>query len=139
MEFIVAKRAVVLIPSPSATSPLWMPHPFIVLTDPFPLTGCANSVVLATLSSVKLGVNHDKTCELQVGCHSAIVKPSFVRYARTRVQSAIQIEQGVAKGAFTPMEEFPLELFETIGHGLLSSPLTSLEIKELYARVTGKD
>jgi hypothetical protein len=39
--------------------------------------------LVATVSSVKEGIEHDKTCVLPVGEHAFITKPSYVVYGLT--------------------------------------------------------
>ena len=132
-----AKKAVVLIPSPSEKSRLWMQHTFIALSDGFVVEGYPRSVVLVTVLSVKPDIAHDKRCELAGGCHSTILYPSFVRYARSRFESCVQIDKGIANRSFLEKEPLDDAVFESVEAGLLVSPMTPLNIKEIYAQFLG--
>lgn len=57
-------------------------HLFIQLTLP---SGPDNEVLIVTVSSVKDGLPFDETCCLDIGDLEFVTRPSYIRFAKTRL------------------------------------------------------
>jgi hypothetical protein len=75
VTFVLRKGSAFLVPS----GPRDLLHLHIVLTE----ADADGMHLVATVSSVKEGIEHDKTCVLPVGEHAFITKPSYVVYGLT--------------------------------------------------------
>ena len=114
-----------------------MLHTFIAITNGCVVYGYPRSVVLVSVSSVKPETACDKTCELAGGCHSTIPYGSFVQYAKSRFESCVLMDKGIANGSFLEKEPLDDALFSSVEAGLLASPMMPLNIKEIYAKILG--
>lgn len=84
MPFTAEKTATVLIPSGPDGD-----HLFVISTDRCP----GGKHLLLNLSSAKEGLAHDATCEVGVGEHPFVTKPSFIAYRHAQVQAGERIEK----------------------------------------------
>ncbi len=124
---------------PEAGATLLMPsgpegnHLFVVLNDPrvFDGYGPRAHVVLVCVSSIRDGIPHDATCELEPGCHPFVKRSSYVVYRRSRVEAARHLEKLVEQGVFKPHLPASAELLDRVKRGLQVSPFTTREFKEL--------
>jgi hypothetical protein len=122
----------------SAGATLLMPsgegdHLFVVLNDPaiFVGYGARPHLVLVSLSTVRPGIPHDPTCVLQPGCHPFVKHESYVLYRRARIDPVAHVQKLVAQGLFKPQDPVSPEILAAIKAGLLASPFTKGEFKQL--------
>lgn len=137
IDFSVEKRAVLLLPSPSATSAYGLKHPYIVVTNPCDMTNFPiQSIMMVSVSSIKIGLLHDATCVLEPGCHPAITKHSAVQYGKWSVSQKQHIETCVQNGTFIPHSPMSVEITESIVLGIFKSPFTPPWVKSAYTEAT---
>jgi hypothetical protein len=107
-------------------------HLFILLNDPkvFDGYGARAHVVLVCVSSIRDGIPHDTTCELESGCHVFVKRSSYVLYRHARIEAAKRLEKLVEQGVFKPHSPVSPELLERVKRGLRSSPFATREFKE---------
>ena len=108
-------------------------HLFVVLNDPkvFDGYGARAHVVLVCVSSIRDGISHDTTCELEPGCHAFVKRPSYVVYRRSRIEAAKHLEKLVEQGVFKPHSPVSAALLHRLKRGLRASSFTSREFKEM--------
>jgi hypothetical protein len=128
---------------PSAGATLHLPsgplngsgkHLFIVLNAPktFNNYGSAVCLALVNLSSVPAaGIIFDSTCILPAGCHPSVRHNSYVYYKGTRIDQLRDVMQRLETGVYTPGEAINAQLLQQIKAGLLLSPFTKREFKQL--------
>jgi hypothetical protein len=124
---------------PSAGATLHLPsgsvkHLFIVLNDPktFNNYGSAVCIVLVNLSSVPAeGMWFDNTCVLKAGSHPSIIRDSYVYYKHARIEQVRDVIQRIEAGVYSPGEAINAQLLQQIKAGLLQSPFTKREFKQL--------
>lgn len=126
--FIPARRATLLLPSPSVDDPN-RKHLFIILTDP---VGDKQEVLLVSASSVKKNLPHDTSCLLYPGDHEFIRHPSYVVYNMPRIETAPSLIKGAKLGQLIPKGMIGEDVFTRICQGLLDSTRTPLRIKRFY-------
>jgi hypothetical protein len=117
-----------LLPSGTFESPD-QKHLFIVMTR----ICAAGQHLLLSASSIKEGVKHDDTCELEVGCHPFIVKPSYILYARAAQVRSDMLIKCVDGWLYTPKERLADEVFERVCAGIDASPFTPKWAKRYFA------
>lgn len=123
--FIPVRKATVLLPSASESDPN-LRHLFILLTNPI---GEANEIAMVSLSTVREGKHHDKTCLLFPGDHPFIRENSYVVYSRARIEESQKIIRGVQDGVLMPRARMKSEIFARVYNGLYESRLTEPRIK----------
>ncbi len=109
-------------------------HLFVVLNDPKPFNNYGPSVCIAmvNLSSVPAqGVMFDRTCILQANCHPSVRHDSYVYYKGTRIEQLRDALQRLAQGVYTAGEPLAPPLLRAVKNGLLYSPFTKREFKQL--------
>lgn len=124
---------------PSAGATLHLPsgpvkHLFVVLNDPktFNNYGSAVCIVLVNLSSVPAeGMWFDNTCVLKAGSHTSIIRDSYVYYKHARIEQVRDVMQRIEMGVYTLGEAINAQLLQQIKAGLLQSPFTKREFKQL--------
>jgi hypothetical protein len=123
---------------PSAGATLHLPsgpvkHLFVVLNDPkiFKNYGNAVCIVLVNLSSVPAVGMFDNTCVLKAGSHPSIIRDSYVFYRHARIEQVRDVIQRIEAGVYSPSEAMPEQLLQQIKAGLLQSPFTKREFKQL--------
>ena len=124
---------------PCAGATLLMPsgvegnHLFVILNDPkvFPGYGPNPCVALVNLSTVRAEVSYDNTCVLQAGCHSFVVRNSYVVYRNVRIEQETHLITLVLQGLFRPHDPILGTDFTNIKNGLTGSPFTKREFKQL--------
>lgn len=124
---------------PRAGDTLLMPsgsqgsHLFVLLNDPktFPGYGSREHVVLVNLSTVQAHTPYDTTCVLQPGSHAFVKQTSFVYYRGVRIEPVDHLVKLVQQGYFQPHDPMPAAEFATILAGLVASPFTKREFKQL--------
>lgn len=109
-------------------------HLFIVLNDPKPFNnyGPAVCIAMVNLSSVPAqGVMFDHTCILQAGCHPSVRHDSYVYYRGARIEQLRDVQQRLEQGVYVSGEPLEPSLLQTVKNGLLNSPFTKREFKQL--------
>ena len=109
-------------------------HLFIVLNDPKPFNnyGSAVCIAMANLSSVPPhGVMFDRTCILQADCHPSVRHDSYVYYKGTRIEQLRDVLLRLEQGVYIAGEPLAPQLLQAIKNGLLNSPFTKREFKQL--------
>lgn len=135
MIFIPARRATVLVPTPTPDR-LDLRHLFILLTDPL---GEQKENLIVSLSSVRVGRYHDPTCLLYPGDHEFVTSDSYVKYSTCRMESADKLIRGVKSGVLSPRNTLDGAIFARVCRGVTESRHTPFEIKALYKSVTEVD
>lgn len=109
MSYIAAKKHSFFVPTGDDQ------HLFAVMNDV-----CHNGQhLLLSVTSVKAHMpNYDRTCELAIGEHPFITKPSYVYYRKPEVRSAAHISKCVDAKAFMQKEDFEDGVFERILAGI---------------------
>lgn len=109
-------------------------HLFVVLNDPQEFDGYGKvvCVVMIPLDSVKTGIHHDSTCELAVGVHPFVTRPTFVNFRLARIEQARHLEAMVNTQDFQTRAPVDTLTLERIRQGLVVSPFTTREIKRLF-------
>lgn len=137
--FVVDKRAVLLVPSPSAASAYGLKHPYVIVTSPCDLSNYpAQSVMMVSLSSIKDGVKFDDTCVLEAGCHAAITKRSAVQYGKWSVNQVSHISGCVSAGTFIAYPPLSEALTACITAGIFKSQFTPPWVKVAYSEAISK-
>jgi hypothetical protein len=124
---------------PSAGATLHLPsgpvkHLFVVLNDPktFNNYGSTVCIVLVNLSSVPAErIMFDSTCVLKAGSHPSIIRDSYVYYKHARIEQVRDVMQRIAAGMYSPGEAINEQQLQQIKSGLLQSPFTKREFKQL--------
>lgn len=109
-------------------------HLFIVLNDPKPFSGygAALCIALVSLSSVPgPGVRFDDTCILHAGCHQSVRHDTYVYYRGTRIDQLRDVLKRLEDGLYTPGEPIEQHMLIAVRAGLLMSPFTKREFKQL--------
>lgn len=89
--------------------------------------------LLTSVSSIKDGIRHDTTCELEPGCHEFVRHPSYVLYAKAslvRHQGLIKCVEG---WTYTPKARLNDEVFSRVCYGVAVSPHTPRWAKKYFA------
>ena len=74
----------------------------------------------------------DRTTILQIGDHEFIKRVSFVNYRLARIVTKSDLD-GLAKSKKAkPKQPLSEEVFQRLCEGIMKSPFTSLEVRELY-------
>lgn len=110
-------------------------HLFVVLNSPrnFDNYGPALCVALVNLSSVPSSENvkYDTTCVLPAGCHPSIISNSYVYYKGTRLEQLRDVQARLLDGLYIPGEPVAQTLLQKIRDGLIASPFTKREFKQI--------
>jgi hypothetical protein len=109
-------------------------HLFIVLNDPKPFQnyGPALCIALVNLSSVPMqGVSFDGTCILRADCHPSVRHDTYVYYRGTRIEQLRDVLKRLEEGFYTPGEQLDVPVLLAVKAGLLNSPFTKREFKQL--------
>ena len=130
--FQPVRRATLLIPSGPAHD-FDRKHLFIILTDPVadPVNGNKVSVLLTSLSTLDIALQHDPTCILHPGDHPFVTRDSYVSYRTSRIQEAEKIINGVASGMLVAKEPMDSGIVDRICKGL-DSYQTPEKIKRFF-------
>ena len=100
-------------------------HLHIALTDLLSVPGYpSESLLLVTISSVRGGPSDDLTCELSVGEHPFITRPSYAAYRRARVRDAAYLRRRAERGLIDPQAPIAAGILDRICAGLEKSPRT---------------
>jgi hypothetical protein len=88
---------------------------------------------LATsFSSIKDGVEHDRTCETKADEHKFLTKPSFVLYAFTTTFRAKHIKAMIEKNYYQVQPDLSEELYARVCDGVLKSDRTPRGMKKYF-------
>lgn len=137
---LVGKRAVLLVPSPSATSLYGQKHPYIVITDACDVEEyAAQSVLMVSVSSVKEGQLYDPTCVLEPGCSSAITKLSAVQYGIWKFVPSTHVDDCIKNGVYIVASDLSPELTNKVSAGIYRSQFTPPWVKQVYSTVTSSE
>lgn len=127
MNFRPIKSASLLIPSGPITDPDKM-HLFFICTNKCD----ADQVLLVNLTSIRDGVPHDNTCEINVGDHRWVKEPSYIKYDRAQIFDVDTIGNQIAAGKFIPQNLTVPAVMRRICAGIMASPLTPLKYQNYY-------
>lgn len=128
MSYEPEPQNTLLLPSGTFESPD-KKHLFIVMTKV-----CANGQhLLLSVSSIKDGVKHDSTCELEVGCHPFITARSYIFYAKAAQVRSAQLIKCVDGWLYTPKDRLADDIFKRVCDGVDVSPFTPRWAKKYYA------
>jgi len=121
------RKGAILIPSNSAS------HLHFVCNEPvfYPNKG-KECVLLVNISSIKLGMQHDTSCVLDVGDHPFITKPSFIYYRMAEIYSVAGIQLQIAEGNYSIREDCTDTVFEKILNGFNLSDEVKLKVLKFY-------
>ena len=103
-------------------------HLFFVLLEP----GAGGKTIIANVETIRPGGKHDLTTVLQAGEHTFIKHPSCVVYRMARIVTSDRIDSLVQEKKARPDEPLPEEPLDRICRGLLRSPYTKAEVREMY-------
>ena len=109
-------------------------HLFIVLNDPKPFAGygAALCIALVSLSSVPTQeIRFDETCILRAGCHPSVRHDTYVYYKGTRMEQLRDVLKRLEDGFYTPGEPLEQHVLIAVRAGLLKSPFSKREFKQL--------
>lgn len=109
-------------------------HLFIVLNDPKSFTnyGSALCIALVSLSSVPgQEIRFDGTCVLRAGCHPSVRHDSYVYYGKARMEQLRDVLKRLEDGFYTPGEPIEPYVLIAVKAGLLKSPFTKREFKQI--------
>lgn len=84
---------------------------------------------MVNLSSIKEGVFHDDTCEVQPGEHPFVTRPSFAVYRSAVVERAERLTKMVDGWVYKAHEDASNELTERIYAGIMASRFTPNHVK----------
>lgn len=128
MIYVPEQKNTILIPSGTIETPD-KKHLFIIMTKV-----CQEGHhLVVSVSSVKDGLRHDSTCELGIGSHPFITKPSFILYARAERLRSNLLAKCVEGWVYTPRERLDDAVFERVCDGVEISPYTPRWVKRYFA------
>lgn len=133
--FLPLRRATLLIPSGPAGEEE-RKHLFVLLTDPYVGSASKASVLMVSLSSIKVGVPYDPSCILSVGDHAFVRHDSYVAYQRARLEEVDKLLRGVKNGQLLPHAPMNSAVFARICRGLELSRHTSVKLLNFYREAT---
>lgn len=123
MNFIRARRTFMM-PLPRTG----VPHLWIVLTDPDPVTGKVVAVMVVSEKSTT-----DKTTTLDAGDHPFIQHPSNLDYGGAKSFDVARLENEIRTVNHALREDLSVQLFEKVRKGLYASSNT-IEWMKTYCR-----
>lgn len=104
-------------------------HLFFICNDPTFYPRFAKDCFLGVnISSIKTGIEFDKTCLLRPGDHSFVSRPSYVFYEKAQIFGSESAQQRVATGEFRTHEMCGDRLFGRIIEGFTESPFVTPKI-----------
>lgn len=132
MTYSPKPRNTLLMPSGTFEAPD-KKHLFIIMTKV-----CVNGQhLLLSVSSIKTGVKHDATCELEIGCHPFVTKPSFILYAKATQVRSDRLIKCVEGWLYTPKERLADDVFQRVCVGVDESRFTPRWAKKYFAENSG--
>lgn len=126
MAYIACKKGTLLIPSGTYHEPL-KNHLFIICTDE-----CVNGKFVLVPVSTWVNDLCDASCRILAGEHPFVFKASYILYRKARIESRIDLENGVAKSVFTARQEVSDDLLARIRYGLCASVQTPRGVKRYF-------
>jgi hypothetical protein len=111
MAYVPAVKDTFLIPSGDGL------HLYVVITP----RCLRDHHLIVSVSSIKQGRYYDPTCELEVGRHSFVTRPSFVHYGSARTVDAPHLTACVDGGSFRLREPILDDWLQRICDGLAVS------------------
>ena len=127
MTFSPLCKGTLLIPSGGTD------HLFFICNDPVFYPRLAKECFLAVnISTVKLGIEHDSTCILNIGDHPFVQHPSFVYYKKADIFGSVTVSQQIAAGDIRTHAPTNDQTFERILAGFGISPHVIPRIKSFY-------
>lgn len=130
--FIPLPKYTILVPSGPDHDPD-RKHLFVILTAPCGDANNVLSVAWVSLRSVDPRVPYfDRTCVLNVGDHPFIKHPTWVDYAKARIDPVAAIDRGIRDGKLIPHDPMSPEVFVRIAQGLCLSDETPSGVKAFY-------
>lgn len=114
-------------------------HLYIILNDPIFSRERGGDVCLLANVSTCGGRFDDLTCVFAGNCHSYIRNPSYLVYARARVERASNLQELVAKGLFVPYPDpLDLTLVKQALLGFDTSPHSNGDTRELAMQILNR-
>ena len=89
------------------------------------------SILAVNISSVKDGIDYDKTCILHAGEHPYITHDSYVRYKDAVAMRISRILSLIDSGDITVLGNVSEDVFQRVLVGFEKSPQTKTKIKKL--------
>src|SRR6266404_6519415 len=100
-----------------SSSPAWVPcagatvhmpsgargsHLFVILNDGAQCAGYGPGLhfLSVSVSTIRLGIYHDKSCLLRAGCHPFVKVDSYVHYGGARIDSDADLGRFISQGVF---------------------------------------
>lgn len=83
-------------------------------------------------------MKYDATCELEVGCHEFIKKPSYILYARAERLRSAGLVKCVDGWVYTPKERLADAVFARVCAGIEASPFIPKWARKYYAENSGR-
>jgi len=74
----------------------------------------------------------DRTTVLHPGEHKFIKHDSHIEYRQAKIVSAMDLERMIQEGQARPMDKMGNDVFKRICDGILKSPFTPMEVREMY-------
>lgn len=133
MTYVPEPKNTLLIPSGTFEAPD-KKHLFIIMTA---ICNQGHHLVLSA-SSVKEGVKYDATCELEIGCHEFIKKPSYILYARAERLRSAGLVKCVDGWVYTPKERLADDVFARVCAGIEGSPFIPKWARKYYTENSGR-
>jgi hypothetical protein len=126
VAYTACKKGTLLIPSGTYHDPNRM-HLFIICTDE-----CINGNFALVPVSTWVNDICDASCKISSGEHPFITKNSYAFYRKARIESRVNLENGVAKSSFVARQDVSDNLLAKIRHGLCLSGQTPRGIKRYF-------
>ncbi|MFQ2178093.1 hypothetical protein [Aeromonas veronii] len=110
-------------------------HLFFICNDPIFYPNLAKECFLAVnISTIKQGIEHDTTCQLNVGDHPFVRHPSFVFYKKAEIWGAVTVSQEIAMGNIRPHVPCEDPVFTRVLEGFGISPHVLPRIRAFYQK-----
>ena len=131
--WVCSKGATLLVPS----GPDSKKHLFALLLDPVIVDGYGPKpcVLLACVTSIRAGVDHDDSCLLGPSDHPFIQHDSYVDFRFSRIDTAEHVQSRISEGIFIEKEHCSPATISKIVKGALISRRISREFKAMLQKV----
>ncbi|MDO9027511.1 MAG: hypothetical protein Q7U68_01430 [Candidatus Roizmanbacteria bacterium] len=105
-----------------------MSHLFVIILDCEEHTRNTIIVYVRTVRSPKV----DRTTILNLGDHDFIKHESHIEYRQAQIVSVDDLDQMILEGKAQPMAPMKADAFKRICDGIMKSPFTPYEVREMY-------
>lgn len=103
-------------------------HLFILILNVEAKTG---NTIIVNIDTIR-NRNYDQTVIVKAGEHPFVKHDSFINYSRARIRSVGDLRQLIDSGCARLRETCSTTLLEKICSGILRSPFTIGEVREMY-------